>query len=110
MESASAEIPENKKIDDMIAKGRERELEVFSGGPDPWHKKHYMIDDWGFFDKSRFLFTFLLSRMNTELHGKTIGIEGRNGLDLYRQVVQALDDIPGNAKFLTGADISNIVH
>ena len=44
------------------------------------------------------------------MHGKTIGIEGRNGFELYRQVVKAVDEILENAKFLMGADISNLVH
>ena len=38
------------------------------------------------FEKSRFLWTFLLNKLNTELHGKSIGIEGRSGFELYRQV------------------------
>ena len=51
------------------------------------------------------MYTFLLSKLNTELRGKTFGIEGRNGFGLYRQVVRAIDEIPENAKFLMGADI-----
>ena len=62
MESASAEIPENKKIDDQIAKGRARGPEGFSGGPDPWHKKLTIGGDWDFVEKSRFLWTFLLRK------------------------------------------------
>ena len=64
--SANAEVPENKKTEDMIAKGRERGPEGFSGVPDPWHKKLSIIGDWDFVDKSRFLRTFLLSKLNTE--------------------------------------------
>ena len=41
------------------------------------------------FDKGRFLWTFLLSKLNTELHGKSISIEGRNGFELFRQIVRA---------------------
>ena len=108
--SADEDIPENKKIDAMIASGRERGSEGFSGGADSWHTRKSIAADWGFVKKSRFLYTFLLSKLNTELHGKTIGIEGWNGFELYRQVVQAIDKIPENAKFLMGADIPNLVH
>ena len=97
--SANAEVPENKKIDEMIAKGRKRGPEGLPGGPDPWHKKRDMIDDWDFVKTSRLLYTFLLSSLYTELHGKTIGIEGRNGFELYRQVVKVADEILEHAKF-----------
>ena len=56
---------------------------------------------------ARSMYTFLISKLNTELHGKTIGIEARNGLELYRQVVKAVDDIPENAKFLMGPRFQN---
>ena len=52
----------------------------------------------------------MLTKLNTDLHGKIIGIEGRNGLELYRQIVQSVDQIPENAKFLMGADLSSMVH
>ena len=69
-----------------------------------------MTPDWDFVEKSRYLHTFLLSKLSTDLRDKTIGIEDRNGLELYRQVVQSVDQIPDNAKFLMGADIGNLVH
>ena len=31
-------------------------------------------------------------------------------MELYRQIVQSVDAIPDNAKFLMGADIGNLVH
>ena len=52
----------------------------------------------------------MLGRLNAELYSKTLSIEGRNGFELYRQVVRAVDEIPENAKFLMGAEISNLVH
>ena len=64
---------------------------------------------WSFAEKGRFFWTYLLSKLNTELHGKSISIEGRNGFELYRQVVRAVDDIPENAKFLMGAELSDMV-
>ena len=59
--------------------------------------------EWQFAEKTRFMYKFLISNLSTKLHGKTIGIEARNGLELYRQVVQAVDDIPENAKLRMGA-------
>ena len=76
-------------------------------GADPW--KTDLTPDWEFVDKSRYLCTFLLSKWNNDLYGKTIGIEYRNGVELYRQIVQSIDQIPDNAKFLMGADLSDMV-
>ena len=59
--------------------------------------------------QTRFMYTFLFSILSTEFHGKTIGTEARNGLELCRQVVQTMDDIPENTKFLMGAALSELV-
>ena len=64
---------------------------------------------WSFGEKSRFLLTYLLSKLNTELHGKSISIDGRNGFELFRQAVRTVYDIPENAKFLMGAELSDMV-
>ena len=64
---------------------------------------------WNFAEKGRFLWTYLLSKLNTELHGKSISIDGRNGFELLRQVIRTVDDIPENAKFLMGAELSAMV-
>ena len=55
--------------------------------------------DWDFEEKTRFMFTYLLGKLNTELHGKSIGVKSRNGLELYRIVNQSVDALPLNAKF-----------
>ena len=73
------ELQASKLIDVDAANGKERAPEGFSGGPDPRYKKKDILEDWDVGEKSRFLYTFLLSKLNTELHGKTLGIEGRNG-------------------------------
>ena len=106
MAAANTDVPKNKKIDECVAKGKSVD---FMGvpGADPW--KVDRTADWEFVDKSRYLYTFLLSKL-TDLHGETSGIEDRNGLELYRQIVQSIDQIPDNAKFLTSADLSNMVH
>ena len=87
----NTEVPANKLIDVEIAKGKARSPEGFSGGADPWHEKQDILEDCNFEEKSRFLYTFLLSKLNTELHGKMLGIEGRNGFELYRQIVRAVE-------------------
>ena len=91
VDSANADVPESKNIDEMIAKGRERGPVGFSGGPDPWHKKRGMIDDWDFIDKSHFVYILFLSKLNIELQGKTIGISEICCFALYIQVVKAVD-------------------
>ena len=73
------DIPANKLIDVELAKGKARSPEGFSGGADPWQEKQDILGDWNFEEKSRFLYTFLLIKLNTELHGKTLGIEGKMG-------------------------------
>ena len=107
MAAAKTDVPRNKEIDEWVAKGKSGD---FMGvlGADPW--KVVLTADLEFVDKSRYLYTFLLTRLNTHLHGKSIGIEGCNGLELYRQIVQSVDQSPENAKFLMGADLSNVVH
>ena len=97
-------------IDIEAAKAKVKGPEGFSGGADPWQEKQDRLQDWNFEEKSRFLYTFMLSKLNTELHGKTLGIEGRSGFELHRQTVRAVDEIPENSKFIMGADISNLVH
>ena len=107
MANANAEVPRNKKIDEWTSSGKSGD---FMGvpGADPW--KIDLAPSWEFVSTSRYLYTFLCNKINTELHGRTIGIEDRNGLELYRQIVQSVDAIPDNAKFLMGADIGNLVH
>ena len=56
-------------------------------GADSW--KTDLAPEWEFVDKSRYLYTFLMSKLNTDLHGETIGIKDRNGMELYRQIVQS---------------------
>ena len=99
---ANENIPSNKAIDKEIEDRKKKGLEGFSGGIDPWTSKMDIAKDWEFEEKSRFLWNFLLGRLNAELYSKTLSIEGRNGFELYRQVVRAADEIPENAKFLMG--------
>ena len=66
--------------------------------------------EWAFEEKGRFLFSYLINILNTELYEKSIGVEHRNGFELYRLICDAVDAVPHNAQFFLGADISNLVH
>ena len=45
------------------------------------------------------MITYTLGRLNTEMHGKSVSVKNRNGLELYRLVNQSVDALPTNAKF-----------
>ena len=47
-----------------------------------------------FSEKSKFLYAFLINQLKIDLHDRLIGIEGKNGYDVYRQVAQILDSVP----------------
>ena len=38
-------------------------------------------------------------KLNTELHAKTVSVENKNGLEVYRQICNIVDDVPENYKF-----------
>ena len=82
----------------------------FSGGigTDPWADAKFVNLGltWDFNMTGRFLWTYLFGKLNTNLHSKSVSIENRNGFELYRLVVTAIDKIPENAKFLMGADLT----
>ena len=109
----NVDLPPNKDMDKAKEERTKRGPDGFMGGglADPWvSEKQDVLSDWKFEEKSRFLWNFLLNKLNVELYSKTLGIDGRNGFELYRQVVRAVDEIPENAKFLMGAEIANLVH
>ena len=78
-------------------------------GSDPWQvgltrsseTRAILIDPtkWDFAKKSRWLYTYLLGKLNTELHSKTVGVEGKNGFEVYRQICNIVDAIPANYQF-----------
>ena len=80
MASASADVPRNKQIEEWASSGRQGDF-LGVPGADPWLTD--LAPDWEFVATSRYLYTFLGNKINTDLHGKTIGIENRNGLELY---------------------------
>ena len=79
---------------------------IQSTSADPWHHANRsfgadLIDvgSWDFDDKSRWLYTYLIAKLNTELHAKTSSVEGKNGLEVYRQMCNIVDAVPENYKF-----------
>ena len=42
------------------------------------------------------MYTYFLSKLNTELHTKTIGVEDKNGLEVYRLICNTVDEVPEN--------------
>ena len=40
-----------------------------------------------------------MSKLNTELHSKTFGVENKNGLEVYRLICHSVDAVPENYKF-----------
>ena len=55
--------------------------------------------DHKYLEKTMFLNSYLICRLNTELHTKTFGLDNQNGFDLYRQICQLVDSIPEDAAF-----------
>ena len=41
-------------------------------------------EQWQFVEKGRFLHTYFLARLNTELHGKTISVTNNSGFEMYQ--------------------------
>ena len=64
--------------------------------------------DYCFAEKSKFLYAYLVSKLNTDLHDKTVGVEHKNGLEMYRQICQIVDAIPENAPFFMNAELQNL--
>ena len=55
-----------------------------------------------------FLNSYLICKLNTDLHTKTFGLEHKNGFELYRVVCQLVDAIPENAAFHLNNELLNL--
>ena len=79
--------------------------ELSTGSRDPWQEVVLsgsdLINpiDWDFTDKSRWMYTNIRSKLKTELHSKTIGIENKNGFEVYRLIRMSVDAVPENYQF-----------
>ena len=87
------------------------DLDPESGGFDPFHgaaMKPIEPDDYIFYEKTVFLNAYLVGKLSSDLHNRTLGIEHKNGFELYRQVCQLIDPIAENAKFHMNNDLNNL--
>ena len=75
------------------------------GSADPLHTGRMegtggaeLIDpaSWDSTEKTRWLYTYFLGKLSTDLHIKAISIEGKNGLEMYRQICNIIDAVPEN--------------
>ena len=48
---------------------------------------------------SRFQYSCLLGKVNTDMHGNGAGISNKNGYELHRSIFNSVDAIPANAEF-----------
>ena len=52
------------------------------------------MTDYRFLDKTTFFNLYLICKISSDLHGKTFGLENKNGFELHRQVCQLVDAVP----------------
>jgi hypothetical protein len=64
--------------------------------------------DYPFHERTTYLNAYLVSKLNSNLHDKTAGVEHRNGFELYRQVCQIVDAVPENASFHMKNEITGL--
>ena len=64
--------------------------------------------DYPFHERTTYLNAYLVSKLNSNLHDKTVGVEHRNGFELYRQVCQIVDAVPENASFHMKNEITGL--
>ena len=64
--------------------------------------------DYEYLDKTMFLNSCLICKLNTDLHTKTLGLDNQNGFELYRQICQLVDSIPEDAAFHLSNELGNL--
>ena len=47
---------------------------------------------------SRFVYSWLLGKINTDMHEKVADISNKNGYKLYQSITNSVDAIPANAE------------
>ena len=52
------------------------------------------------------MYTYLLSKLNIELHSKTIGVEDKNGLEVYQLICNTVDAVPDNYQFYLDSQLT----
>ena len=74
-------------------------------------KNNMKLDEvnWEFDEKTRFMYTYLVGKLNHALHEKTTGIESRNGLELYRLINESVDAVPENTKLFLNSKFMGLL-
>ena len=61
--------------------------------------------DYPFQQQTTFFNAYLINKLSTSLHDRTVGVEHHNGFEIYRQVCQMVDAVPENAEFHMANDL-----
>ena len=69
---------------------------------------HGEFCDYTFLDMTTILNSYLICKLNTDLHTKTFGLDHLNGFELYRLVWQLVDAIPENAALHLSKELLNL--
>ena len=64
---------------------------------------------WNFEEKSRFIYAWLLTKINTEMHEKTLAITHNSGFELYRAIYNSVDAMPQNLEFMYRQQLMQLV-
>ena len=64
---------------------------------------------WDFDEKSRFLYNYLLGKLNRKLYSLIVSVENQNGFEVFRIINAEMDAIPENAKFQLDISLSDVV-
>jgi len=62
--------------------------------------------DYPFQQRTTFFNAYLINKLSTSLHDRTVGVEHHNGFEIYRQVCQMIDAVPENAEFHLANDLT----
>ena len=55
------------------------------------------------------MFSWLIGKMNTDMHEKVAGITNNHGYELYRSIYNSVDAIPANADFAYDQHLMQLV-
>ena len=59
-----------------------------------------------FYQRLTFLNAYLISKLDTSLHDRTVGVEHHNGFEICMQICQMIDAEPENAEFHVATDLT----
>ena len=61
--------------------------------------------DYPFQQRTTFLNAYLINKLSTSLHDRTVGVEHHNGFEIYRQICQMIHAVPEDAEFHMANDL-----